>query len=82
MSRRAQESKHDRRPSEVAIREPIAMKPRNGLLVVLSIVLAVWCGALLAIYFTSVLPGRPDRPPNQSVPQPRAATTKSFEDGG
>jgi hypothetical protein len=34
------------------------MKPRRGLLIVMSIAFAVWVAAMLAMYFTTVYPER------------------------
>jgi hypothetical protein len=52
-------------------REPIPMKPRKRLFLTLLIVLAVWVGILLTMYFTMV---RPHHPPHRPPQTPRQAT--------
>ena len=41
---------------------PAKLKPRKGLFVLISIVLGLWCIALLAMYFTTVYPHRKSAP--------------------
>ena len=36
----------------------VALKPRPKLLLILSIVFALWVGLLLVLYFTTIYPGR------------------------
>ena len=64
----------DRLPGGVW-RDPIPMKPRLGLLVILLAVFAIWVGLLLAMYFTSLRPDGPhrSRPPRTTAPSLAAA---------
>jgi hypothetical protein len=44
------------------------MKPRKGLFIGLMIVLAAWCGMMVAMYFRSVRPHQPHQPPRATAP--------------
>jgi hypothetical protein len=48
--------------------EPVPMKPRRGLFVALMLVLAGWCGVMVAMYFRSVRPHQPPQRPRATAP--------------
>ncbi len=57
------------RPSK-AISYTIALKPRPRLLLLFSLVLALWIGVLLTLYFKTVYPTRHNRTLPSSVDNP------------
>jgi uncharacterized protein involved in exopolysaccharide biosynthesis len=48
----------DRAPASAPPTNETPIKPRRGLLIVLSIVLALWIAAMVVMYFTTVYPQR------------------------
>ena len=47
-------------------REPVPMKPRKGLFILLMLVLAAWCAVMVGMYFRTIRSTRPltPRPPS------------------
>ena len=56
----------DRAPASAPPTNETPIKPRRGLLIVLSIALALWIAAMVVMYFTTVYPQR--HPASKPVP--------------
>jgi hypothetical protein len=52
-------------PPSGPFRDPVPMKPRKGLFVILMLVLAAWCGVMVVMYFRTIRSAPPllPRPP-------------------
>ena len=67
----------DRRqePSPAAPSGPIAyttaLRPHPKMLLILSIIFAVWVGLLMTLYFTTIYPTRHERPIPTSIDSPQ-----------
>jgi hypothetical protein len=56
----------ERAPASAPSTNETPIKPRRGLLIVLSIVLALWIAAMVVMYFTTVYPQRHPAKPTPS----------------
>jgi hypothetical protein len=71
MSKKNREHHHAPPPPAPVGPHIVALKPQRRLLVIVSVIFALWVGLLLTMYFTTIYPIRHERTLPSSVDNPK-----------